>query len=108
GAEKLLRQNEGRPAELDQRIKQRLAEKNHVQSADELPTEVVTQAIRKQDLLTVEEFEQRKLFNKRKEIYQLSVKSYDPVAYSVCDGPYLEKERKGWTPQDVFILPIGN
>src|SRR5262249_34933136 len=42
------------------------------------------------------------------ELYRRSSKRYDPVAYSLSNGPFAPKERAKWSPPDTFILPVGN
>jgi len=106
--EELVRRNEARLAEFDALIRTRLAARSGVTSADQLPRETVTRAIQKKDLLTGEEHERFKVYQKRKELYARSIRRYSPIAYSVSDGPFESRERAAWTPPDVFILPVGN
>src|SRR5262249_46659211 len=106
--DEMLRRTQARIAEYDELIQKRLAAKNGVKSANELPKDLVTKALRKKDLLTGEEFERLKINNNRKELYRRSVKRYDPLAYCVSDGPFDEKERARWSPPETFILPTGN
>ena len=85
-------------ASFDRLTKERLVAKKGAKSIDEIPKEEVRRAIQKKDLITPEEFERFKIFNKRKELYTRSIKRYDPLAYSVKEG----------AETDTFILPVGN
>jgi hypothetical protein len=68
----------------------------------------VAEARKKKDLITGEEMERMKVYEKRRELYARSAKRYSPIAYSVSDGPFEAKDRKTWSPPDVFVLPVGN
>jgi hypothetical protein len=96
--ERLVQMTNDHVAAFDDLIKQRLAAKKGVKSIDEIPKDEVALAIKKKDLLTPEEFERLKIFNKRQELYKRSILRYDAIAYSVHDG----------APADTFILPVGN
>jgi hypothetical protein len=85
-------------ASFEELTRQRLVAKKGVKSIDEIPKAEVRRAIQKKDLLSPEEFERFKIFNKRKELYTRSIKRYDPLAYSVKEGG----------AADTFILPVGN
>ena len=103
----LIERNHAKLAGFEGITRQRLAEKLG-KSAAELPMEEVDKAVKANKLLNAEEFEKLKIFRKREELYQRSVKRYDASALSVSDGPFEPKDRKGWLEPEVFILPVGN
>ncbi|MDQ6701155.1 MAG: PSD1 and planctomycete cytochrome C domain-containing protein, partial [Acidobacteriota bacterium] len=103
----LIERNHAKLAEFEAITRRRLAEKSGKSAAD-LPMEEVDKAVKTNKLLSAEEFEKLKVFRKREELYQRSAKRYDASAFSVSDGPFEPKEQKGWSPPDVFILPVGN
>jgi hypothetical protein len=75
---------------------------------DAIPAERAREAVKKLELITPEEFERYKIFQKRKELYARSVTRYDPIAFSVIDGPFDAAARKTWTLPETHILPVGN
>jgi hypothetical protein len=95
---RLQEMTEAKIASYDDLIKQRLVTKKGVKSIDEIDKDEVMRAVRSKELITPEEFERVKVYNKRKELYTRSIKRYDPLAYSVKDGADAE----------TFILPVGN
>ncbi len=100
--EEMAQRNKLRIGEFEQLIKGRLG------TSAGLTNEALMDAVKTKKLLSAEEFERLKVFEKRKELYLRSVTRYDPVAYSVSDGPFLPKDQAKWSPPDVFILPVGN
>jgi hypothetical protein len=86
-------------AEFGQLTLMRLAKQMGLSGPEAIPEARAKEAVRRQELLTPEEFERYKIFNKRKELYARSVTRYDPVAYSVQDGTSLP---------ETHILPVGN
>jgi hypothetical protein len=95
---RLQQMNDQKIASFDDLTKQRLVAKKGVKSIDEIPAAEVQKAIKSKELITPEEFEREKVYNKRRELYTRSIKRYDPLAYSVKDG----------AEADTFILPVGN
>jgi hypothetical protein len=95
---RLQQMTEPKLALFDDLARQRLVAKKGVKSIDELPVEEVKQAVRSKELITPEEFERMKVYQKRQELYNRSILRYDPLAYSVKDGADAE----------TFILPVGN
>jgi mono/diheme cytochrome c family protein len=106
--EQLLAMAQKKVAGYEDLIKQRLVSKMGVKSIDDVPKDVVEKALKKKDLLTPEDFERLKIYNKRQELYSRSIKRYDALAYSVSDGPFEPRQTDKWQPQDTFILPVGN
>ena len=106
--QEMIERNRKRIAQFDALIRERLAEKSGVKSAADLSFDEVTKAVKTGKLLSAEEFERLKVFRKREELYKRSAGRYDAVAFSVSDGPFEPKDKGQWTPQDVFILPVGN
>jgi cytochrome c553 len=106
--EDLVRKNNARIASYEDLIAQRLAKKNNLASVALLSKEEVKTALRKRDLLSPTEMELLKVFEKRKDLYDRAVMRYEPVAYSVSDGPFSQQDRAGWSMPEVFILPVGN
>ena len=86
-------------AEYHQLTLTRLAKQMGLSGPEAIPEARAKEAIKKQELITPEEFERLKIFNKRKELYSRSVTRFDPVAYSVKDGTELP---------ETHILPVGN
>jgi hypothetical protein len=106
--QEMLRGNQAKLDEFDELVRQRLAEQKGVKSWKDLPVEEVTQAVRTKQLLTGEEFERLKVYQKRRELHDRSSKRYEARAYSVSNGPFQPGERAKWSPPDTFILPVGN
>jgi hypothetical protein len=100
--------NIARIAQFDATIRERLAEKTGVKSSADLSMDEVRKAVEARKLLSAEEFERLRVFEKRQELYKRSIARYDAFAYSVSDGPFEQKDKAKWSPQDVFILPVGN
>jgi hypothetical protein len=104
--------------ELQKRTDAKIAEYRHITltrlakqmgvDVDKVPKDRADEAARKLDLLTPEEFERFKIFQKRKELYTRSVTRYDPVAFSVNDGPFGAAAKKEFSAPETHILPVGN
>jgi len=105
---RLLAMAKQKLADYDERVKQRLVARMGVNDIWEIPKDTVAKAIKSKELLTPEELEQMKIYMKRQELYSRSIQRYDPLAYSVSDGPFDATDRVKWQPPDTFILPVGN
>ena len=103
-----IERNNHRMGEFDQMIKTRLGMPTGPGDSAPVSTEALMEAVKTKKLLNAEEWERYKVFSKRKELYDRSATRYDPIAYSVSDGPFLPKDKPKWSPPDVFILPVGN
>ena len=77
----------------------RVAQKLGLSNPDAIPPERAREAAKKFELITPEEFERFKIFQKRKELYARSVTRYSPIAFSVTDGR---------SEAETHILPVGN
>ena len=86
-------------AEYRQIILTRLAKQLGLSGPEAVPAERADEAVKKLDMLSPEEFERLKIFNKRRELYSRSVTRYDARAYSVKEGTSLP---------ETHILPVGN
>ena len=86
----------------------RLAKQMGLSGPEGIPAERAREAVKKLELITPEENERYKIFTKRKELYARSVTRYDPIAFSVIDGPYDAVAKKTWTLPETHILPVGN
>ena len=98
--QKQIKRNASRLHGFEAIVRKRLVEKLGVANESAVPPETLKAAIRTKDLLTAEEFERFKIFQKREELYRRSALRYDEMAYSVS-------HTKG-EPQETFILPVGN
>jgi hypothetical protein len=98
--EEQIRRNDAALASFDELARKRLIEKLGVKSEAEIPPDKVKAAVKTHDTLTPEEFERFKIFQKRAELYRRSATRYDPLAYSLANTKA--------TPQETFILPVGN
>jgi len=96
--EELVRRNQTHIAEFEGIVRKRLVAKLGVADEAAVPDATLKAEVRQKTLLTAEEFERFKIFQKREELYRRSMKRYDELAYSVNPGP----------PADTFILPVGN
>jgi hypothetical protein len=79
----------------------RLAKQMGLSTPDAIPDARAREAVKKLELITPEENERFKIFQKRKELYARSVTRYDPIAFSVQDGPQNQLP-------ETHILPVGN
>lgn len=98
-----LEANKVKLAEFDKLTRERFVAKNPQATAQEIAA-----AVRTKKVLTPEEFENFKVFQKREQLLARSIERYSPLAYSVMIGPPDKKLRAAWTPPDTFILPVGN
>jgi hypothetical protein len=95
---RLQQMTDAKMTSYDDLVKQRLVAKKGVKSIDEISKDEVTKVVRSKELLTPEEFERMKIYQKRRELYNRSATRYDALAYSVKEGADAE----------TFILPVGN
>lgn len=105
--EEMVRRNKAKIAEFEQIVKARIGPAAAGQDSH-VSMESIMDAVKTKKLLTAEEWERYKVFEKRNQLYERSVTRYDPIAYSISDSPFLPKDREQWSPPDVFILPVGN
>ena len=103
----LQKRTDAKVAEYRHLTLTRLAKKMNV-AEDAVPKDLAAEAAKKLDLLTPEEFERFKIFQKRKELYTRSASRYDAVAFSVNDGPFGPAAKNGFTAPETHILPVGN
>ncbi len=93
--QQLLASNKTSIGEYDAIVRKRFFEQNPQATANEIAT-----AVRTKRLLTPEEFENFKVFQKREQLNAKSIERYSPLAYSVTS---ITKD-----PPETFILPVGN
>ncbi|HEY3840132.1 MAG TPA: DUF1549 domain-containing protein [Bryobacteraceae bacterium] len=86
-------------AKFSQLTLTRLAKQMGLSGPEAIPEARAKEASKRQELLTPEEFERYKIFNKSKELYARAASRYEPVAYGVKDGKSLP---------ETHILPVGN
>ena len=106
--QRMIERNNQLMSDFDQMIRVRLGMPKGDGEAAPVSMEALMEAVKTKKLLSAEEWERYKIFSKRKELYDRSVTRYDPVAYTVSDGPFLAKDKPKWTPPEVYILPVGN
>ena len=97
--ETLQKRVDGKIEEFHQLTLTRLAKQMGLAGPEAIPAERAKEATKKSELITPEEFERFKIFQKRKELYARSVTRFDPIAFSVKDGTTLP---------ETHILPVGN
>jgi Protein of unknown function (DUF1549)/Protein of unknown function (DUF1553)/Planctomycete cytochrome C len=103
---------------FEEKIKGELMKQHGVSSASEIPAAELKAALQTKKLLTPEEFEQFKLYQKHMQLHKESLDRYEPKAFAVSSGPldgYTDggsslkyPKRSEYKGADVHILPGGN